>query len=697
MKEYMRNMKRLALGLATCGLLFSSCTEELDDSNLYAFSNQTIQDYLSSTDNPELSSFKAVVDKAGLDKLLSTYGEYTCFVPTNAAMQLYIDSLYNDEKAAIPHNGLGEATLDGLLNSTKADSLCTDIAKLHVSSTPKMYTDMEDNTTFVTILGREVAVNIDAEGVLLGKCAHFVKDYENDIELENGVVHVIDGVLRYSNKGIVQEMEESGLYDIWVEALERTGLNDTLGVFERTTGIEWFDEDMDVIAPKECNVGFTLFAETDETLKRNGITTFEQLANYANSQYGNCASWYDYIGNAGKQVSTDADYTNPWNALNMFLRYHIVPYAVSSTYLASSYNELAELEVYEYYRPLLPYTLFKVSLAKRAYNAYINKSVENASLASMPANYSTDDEFHPVISEGIRIDNNPLEAGNGYVYSIGSMLVYNQDVPDKVLKERIRIDFTSLLDELMSNRLRGRYADEVKDVLGQSSRVASIRIPAGFCENMVVYSPDVTYVNYLTKDHANGNSGYDCWSDYQGDELYCKGAFDFAIKMPPVPKNGTYEVRFGYTMNGYRTIVQFYMGDNSQKVSMQALDIPLNQKQQFTDPSIGWSAAYNLSDKGAESDKALRNHGYMRGPWYFTHQKVGSGKDTETARDYTRNASDQCHIRRIITRQYMKQGEYWLRFKTALPENTNAEFELDYIEIVPTDVYNNPTYTEDIL
>lgn len=696
MKAYIRNMRRVAVALAACGLFFTSCSEDIDDSNLYTFTGKTVTDYLASTDNPELSSFKAIVEKAGLNSLLSSYGTYTCFAPTNAAVQAYIDSLFTDPKAKIPNNGLSEATLDGLLNSTKADSLCQDIAKLHVSSTETMYTNMEPNTNLITILGREVSVSVDSSGVCLSNCAHLVKG-KYDQEVENGVVHVIDGVLRYSSINVVEQMRISGNYSLWVEALERCGLAARLDSTKRTTGIEWFDEESTENFPTVCNTGFTIFAETDALLKSNGITSVEQLAQYANNVYSGCASWYSYVEDNNVQISTGTDYENQWNALNMFLRYHIVPYAVPNSYLAVSVNELSEMEVYEYYRPLLPHTMFKISATKRSSNYVINKSVANASLASQPANYSIDEAFHPTIDAGITIQNNPIQAGNGYIYSINRMLVYNSDVPNTVLKERIRVDFTSLLDELMSNRLRGRAGNEVKDVLGKTDAIRTIRVPAGYCENMKVYASDVTRVYYLTKDHANGNSGYYCWSDYQGDELYCKGAFDFAIKLPPVPKDGVYELRFGYTMNGYRTIVQFYMGRTNEKTEMDAIDIPLNQRQQFTDPSIGWSRAYNLSDRGAETDKAMRNHGYMRGPWYFTHMLSGSGKETETARDYTRNNSDQCHVRRIITRQDMKQGEYWLRFKTALPENTEAEFELDYIEVVPKDVYNNDTYTEDIL
>ena len=86
-----------------------------------------------------------------------------------------------------------------------------------------------------------------------------------------------------------------------------------------------------------------------------------------------------------------------------------------------------------------------------------------------------------------------------------------------------------------------------------------------------------------------------------------------------------------------------------------------------------------------QTDKNMHNLGWMRGPLYYS---VGRGGTVARS-----NAQD---LRRIIARQQLEQGEYWLRFKTAIPDNTNTQFHLDYIEIVPTSVYNNPMYLEDM-
>ena len=175
------------------------------------------------------------------------------------------------------------------------------------------------------------------------------------------------------------------------------------------------------------------------------------------------------------------------------------------------------------------------------------------------------------------------------------------------------------------------------------------------------------------------------------------GVFDFAFRLPPVP-DGTYELRMGYTANGNRGMLQFYMGPSSNISSMQALDIPLDMRHVSSSsisadgstvvPDVvnGWSLYTYHEDLGVESDADMRNLGYMRGPLFYTVSKGG----TDVARS---NAQD---LRRILTRQQFKQGDYWLRFKSVLPNNTGAQFHLDYIELCPENVYNNTQYIEDM-
>ena len=150
----------------------------------------------------------------------------------------------------------------------------------------------------------------------------------------------------------------------------------------------------------------------------------------------------------------------------------------------------------------------------------------------------------------------------------------------------------------------------------------------------------------------------------------------------------------GYTANGNRGMLQFYIGRSNALTAMEALDIPLDMRYQPVDDAAGapdvrtgWCNYTKTDDQGVESDANMRNLGYMRGPFYYT---VGKGTGA-----YAR--ANRQDLRRIITKRQFEQGEYWLRFKSVLGDKgLNSQFHLDYIEMVPENVYNNSVYAEDM-
>ena len=92
--------KYMAKAFVCCGMaaflgLTASCTEDIDESNLYTFTGETIEDYLANR-GEQFSSFNYILGRIDYDIILSAYGTYTCFAPTNEAIAEYIDSLYND-------------------------------------------------------------------------------------------------------------------------------------------------------------------------------------------------------------------------------------------------------------------------------------------------------------------------------------------------------------------------------------------------------------------------------------------------------------------------------------------------------------------------------------------------------------------------------------------------------------------------
>ena len=90
----------------------TSCSEDPDGENFYTFTGEMMSDYLKN--RPEFSEFYEVVNRAGLTDLMSTYGQYTCFPPTNEAMEAY----------------LKEKGLSSVADLTDAD--CDTLARTHI-------------------------------------------------------------------------------------------------------------------------------------------------------------------------------------------------------------------------------------------------------------------------------------------------------------------------------------------------------------------------------------------------------------------------------------------------------------------------------------------------------------------------------------------------------------------------------------
>lgn len=687
-------MKRFCIILSLLSVVvFNACKEDIDEANLYTFTGETIEDYLANR-SEQFSSFNFILSRIGYDKILSAYGTYTCFAPNNEAVAEYLDSLYDDPvNTDLPHNGMTARGLEGL-----TDSLCEDIALFHLLNTKVMGVNMGNNMTIKTILGRDVNTAIDAEtGALLINRASAVTSMDN--ELENGVLHEINCVIRRSNMLICGEMENHPEdYTLFSQALAVTGLADSLTA-ESRTDFDRVDNTRNFFVPEVCEMGYTIFAETDATLAAHGITNLDQLKAYADSVYGNCAvqgsGWYDYARNNHIDISTGTDFKNPWNTLSMFVRYHILEYKIPYGNLVNARNEVSKVTLVEYYETMLPYTLLKVT--RNSGRLMLNRWVANSSLTDMVAELGSA-SMHEVKFPGIELQGirGQIQAKNGYIHPVNGMLAYEERVPRHVLNERIRIDDTAIFGEMMSNSFRGITYTKVKALnggkQGTDGRHANcdyMRFPPRYFKNMAIYNGEDTRLYYFPGRDDTWSSG---WSNYQEDEFNCMGNYDFAMRLPPVP-DGTYELRLGYTAENERGMLQFYLGSSSELTSMKALDIPLDMRiiptndQVHLTPDVytGWCDWTKLDDKGIESDVNMRNLGYMRGPLFYT-LGINTG-------NYARNNPKD--LRRIIAKQEFKQGEYWLRFKSVI-DNPQGEFHLDYIEFCPENVYNNTQYVEDM-
>ena len=229
------------------------------------------------------------------------------------------------------------------------------------------------------------------------------------------------------------------------------------------------------------------------------------------------------------------------------------------------------------------------------------------------------------------------------------------------------MDGTTLLPELLSNNARGTIY---------------YRFENGYFDNITRESTDTKLLYLFTQSPSQ-------WADYQGDEIMVAGLYDFTLKLPRVPKDGTYEIRMGVSHNTLRGMCQIYFGSDPDRLTPAGLPYDMRQEANENNPSIPWVEDGEDWTVNRENDKNLRNQGYMKGPKYYT---VTNGNADTPIRQ--RGGIYAC-IRRIITTADMKADQdYYLRFKTAL-KKTDSQFFFDYLEYASTNIYNGPT-PEDI-
>lgn len=679
----MKKLNILILSLA--GILgLNSCVEDPDDSNLYTFTGETIEDYLQNNGDM-FSSFNYILSRVELNDLLSSYGQYTCFAPTNEAIAIYIDSLYRDEKnKLLPHNGMTANSLEGL-----TDSLCLDIAQYHLANTLVSTIDMSKGITISTMLTRTITAGIDPVTgyATLNSEAEIVS---KDNMMINGYVHAINKVIPRSNRTMGEEMEIHGEYSIFYEALKSTGIADMLTATEKKGDLGSAPAENGWWVPSTCKIGYTIFAETDDVFNAADIYSLEDLFQHAVDTYEGCADkqngWYDYlrqqaIADPEAQVSTDRDYENPLNVLNLWVRYHILNYSIPRDYLIIDRHYTHDLgsECYEYYETMLPQTLLKVWQVQG--HLYINRYQTNNTLTNEVEGFGN---IHSVEQEGITLGNSAsLQPFNGYIHPINDLLEYDAAVPQKVLGERMRFDILSCIPEMMTNGLRWMSKAEAQNLNGGKTTQRA-RLTSKYSDNIRVYNTTtkLDYNFYDTGDYLL----------YQGDALRGNGVYDLAVKLPPVPA-GTYELRICYpSVTDHGGMMQFYLGTSPDISDMQAIDIPIDLRLNFlTAPSIRWTYPDQEEDKGVASDEALRARGFMRGP--LTYERI-NGKIN--ARKGVVGNSYNLTMRRIITRQHFDQGDYWLRVKSVLPDNTSGIFQIDFVEFAPVSITDNTTYVEDM-
>ena len=118
-----------------------ACTDEIDKSNRFTFTGETMADYLLNR-SEKYSHMITLLKRAGLFSLLNTYGQYTLFLPDNEAIERFLveqDSIYwaTKDTPGFINTGITSPLLEEL-----SDSMANVLSRTHLVETMHMMAEM---------------------------------------------------------------------------------------------------------------------------------------------------------------------------------------------------------------------------------------------------------------------------------------------------------------------------------------------------------------------------------------------------------------------------------------------------------------------------------------------------------------------------------------------------------------------------
>lgn len=673
MKNLKYSVLAVLVSLVLGGNLLSGCNDDMPAESYFTFTGEMMSDYLNNHD--DYSQFAAVVRKAGLMDLLSAFGTYTCFAPTNEAMNRYLSES-------------GYGSVDNM-----PVSMCDTIARMHLMDKAYHTSEIQNVKSLPTfnMLRRFIQVKsvlVEVEGadpedvIELNSGVHIINSLRND-SVQNGIMQPVDAVLMPSNEALPDVLEKNTSISLFNLALEVTGLKDEMYAYSDPEWAQKFEtyenfryqSDIHVHltrVPETHNTCYTAFVVKDEVLKaKHGIETLDDLYEKAAEIYGEV--YPAEVGQSYWQNTPEAlkDRRNP---LNRFMAYHLLDrLGLYDKLTTITTLDLTLVDPTEWYTTMCPHAMIKVQQVQMP--QYIGSSVKGDVYINrcFDARGNAIEGAHvlPTVEDGVI-----NQALNGVYYYIDDFIDYGKTTQEIVFNARMRMDLSTLFPELMSNEIRGN-GDNYTENFDDMKYGSSYYFPDGYLKNAKLKG-DGKFVYLRPRNYF--------WS-YEGDECNLVGkTYDFEFVLPPVP-TGDYEIRLGFCATPTRGITQVYFDGKPQ-------GIPLDMRIMANDPSIGWKKFGLTTSEEAkeESKKAMKNKGFYRGPasvFNFTGSNHHDGEVTGAKEYFFHNFRT---FRMVLCRVSNLDGnkEHKLRLRSVYSEG-DAEVMIDYLEMVPKSVYGVET------
>ena len=306
--------------------------------------NCTTQKYKESTDetlniteflraNDEYSLFLEILEVTDYASFMNTYGTYTLFLPTNDAVTKLLNELGANSVSDVPLEDLQELAKLHILPETVTTTSFTD-GKIASPSLQGQFI-----ITGAAFIDGQSSITVNKEASIIN----------SNIEVGNGIIHVLDKVLRVANKTLAESIDEDASLSLFAEALKATGWYDKLD--------EPVTYDADSISSH-----LTVLAQTNAVFQESGFNNLDDLK-----------ARYSHLG----------DPLNPEDSLNLFVAYRILP----------GLNYLADLAVTPALLTKAPLEVITVKLASDSllinevtFNGIFEKGVEiNRNLSDITA------------------------------------------------------------------------------------------------------------------------------------------------------------------------------------------------------------------------------------------------------------------------------------------------------------------------
>jgi uncharacterized surface protein with fasciclin (FAS1) repeats len=485
-------MKKLVCALLLLPLF--ACLDDVSEEKLLTFEAETVSSWLrNNSDN--FSEFYLLVERAGLVDLMSAYGTYTCFAPTNDAMRRFY------EKSGLTADQLSD---EKLLEIVYNHFLTQKVKSIAFPAGALPYHNLDDRYLYFSFGNSGGALEIFINSR--------VKILQIDQETHNGVIHTIDGVIEPETTYMPEMIASMPRFSLFAEALNLTGLCDSMMLYNDDSYVQRPDEvdflERPVYYPPFKHYGYTAFVESDSLFAEHGIYDIEDLKRYA-------AEVYD---KKYPEARNRTDPTDRLNSLNRFVAYHLLDrMEAENEFIGESkmhfFTPGAIVE--EYIEPMCPNSLIAVQTG-----TLFNRKKDGSA---------------------IRIVTPNMQALNGLIHEIDGIMVYDDSVENDVLNKRLRIDVTSMFPEITTNKLRYGglpYGDFIR-----------YATPKGYVRDITFSEGDRQEPHWCVDN---------VWHNYMGNELQFESKYDFTLRLPPIPA-GTYEIRISFIPYYTRGVTQMYL------------------------------------------------------------------------------------------------------------------------------------------